>query len=115
VNNHAHVLQGKNSVSTEHLMLSLKQTNIEPYITGAVQAKLSQSNMWRIPFLRPTSVIAEAFGNTIAPIFTSLRHNVEQAKTLTQLRDTLIPRLISGQLRLPEAEASIENMLSEAV
>ncbi|AJE22037.1 Type I restriction modification DNA specificity domain protein [Azotobacter chroococcum NCIMB 8003] len=108
VNNHAHVLQGKNGVSTEHLMLWIKQTNIEPYITGAVQAKLSQSNMWRIPFLMPSNGIAEAFGTLIAPLYESVRHNAEQAKTLTQLRDTLLPRLISGQLRLPEAEALVE-------
>ncbi|WP_417791481.1 restriction endonuclease subunit S [Stutzerimonas xanthomarina] len=111
VNNHAHVLQGKAGVSTEHLMLTLQQTNISPYITGAVQAKLSQTNMWRIPFLRSRDEVAIAFGEAIAPLFNSVRHNHEQAQTLTQLRDTLLPRLISGQLRLPEAEA----LVAEAV
>lgn len=33
---------------------------------------------------------------------------LKQAQTLATLRDTLLPRLISGQLRLPEAEALIE-------
>ncbi len=110
VNNHAHVLQGKNGVSTEHLMLSLKQTNITPFITGAVQAKLSQSNMWRINFLKPSGEIASQFGELLKPLYASLRHNREHAQTLTQLRDTLLPRLISGQLRLPEAEAQIEDV-----
>ncbi|MDV7211335.1 restriction endonuclease subunit S [Azotobacter beijerinckii] len=111
VNNHAHVLQGKNGISTEHLMLALKKTIILPYVTGAVQAKLSQANMWRIPFLKPSSGVAEAFGKLIALLYQSVRHNTEQAQTLTQSRDTLLPRLISGQLRLPEAEA----VLAEAV
>ncbi len=111
VNNHAHVLQGKGGVSTEHLMLALQQTNISPYITGAVQAKLSQSNMWRIPFLRPSEKVSKAFGEAISPLFISIRHNHEQAQTLTQLRDTLLPRLISGQLRLPEAETLLEKVL----
>ena len=110
VNNHAHVLQGKNDVSTEHLMLSLKQTNITPFITGAVQAKLSQSNMWRIKFLMPSRGIALAFGELLKPLYESLRHNTEQAQTLTQLRNSLLPRLISGQLRLSEAEALIEEV-----
>ena len=108
VNNHAHVLQGKDGVSTEHLMLSLKRTNIQPFITGAVQAKLSQSNMWRIMFLKPPREASESFGTVIEPLYTRLRHNSEQAQTLATLRDTLLPRLISGQLRLPEAEAMIE-------
>ncbi len=101
VNNHAHVLQGNNGISTEHLMLYVKQINVNPYITGAVQAKLSQSNMWRIPFLMPQLDIAVKFGKLIEPLFDKIRHNTDQVKTLTELRDTLLPRLISGQLRLP--------------
>ena len=101
VNNHAHVLQGNNGISTEHLMLYVKQINVNPYITGAVQAKLSQSNMWRIPFLMPQKEIAVEFGKLIEPLFDKIRHNSDQIKTLTELRDTLLPRLISGQLRLP--------------
>jgi type I restriction enzyme S subunit len=112
VNNHAHVLQGKDGVSTEHLMLFLRRTNIQPYITGAVQAKLSQSNMWRIMFLKPSRPMSECFGKLIAPLYTRLRHNSEQAQTLATLRDTLLPRLISGQLRLPAAEAQLEEAVA---
>ena len=108
VNNHAHVLQGRNGISTEHLMLALKGVNIQPFITGAVQAKLSQSNMWRIQFLMPTQSVASAFADLISPMFAKIRANSEQAQTLANLRDTLLPRLISGQLRLPEAEAMVE-------
>jgi type I restriction enzyme, S subunit len=107
VNNHAHVLQG-NYISTEHLMLYLKRVVITPYMTGAVQAKLSQSNMWRIPFLMPSKNVAIAFGKLIDPLFNKIRDNSDQIKTLSELRDTLLPRLISGQLRLPEAEALME-------
>ena len=108
VNNHAHILQGKAGFSTEHLALALRRVNIQPYITGAVQAKLSQSNMWRINVLHPGQDVAEAFGELIAPLYESVRANVEQAQTLSTLRDTLLPRLISGQLRLPEAQAVLE-------
>ncbi|WP_431265776.1 restriction endonuclease subunit S [Roseateles chitinivorans] len=108
VNNHAHVMQGANGVSTEHLMLALKQTNIQPYITGAVQAKLSQSNMWRIQFLQSSSEVTAAFSSRIAPLFASFRHNADRAQTLSSLRDTLLPRLISGQLRLPEPHSLLE-------
>ena len=108
VNNHAHVLQGKDGVSTEHVMLSLRRTNIQPFITGAVQAKLSQANMWRILFMKPSREVSEAFGSMIEPLYARLRQNSEQAQTLATLRDTLLPRLISGQLRLPEAGALID-------
>jgi type I restriction enzyme S subunit len=105
VNNHAHILQGKEGVSTEHVMLALQQTNITPYITGAVQAKLSQTNMWRINFTMPNREVAELFGTLLEPLFVLFRHNSEEAKTLSTLRDTLLPRLISGQLSLSEVTA----------
>jgi len=101
VNNHAHILQGKDGVATEHVMLAMQRTNITPYITGAVQAKLSQTNMWRINFLKPTREVAQHFGSLLEPLFVRFRHNSEQAQTLATLRDTLLPRLVSGQLRLP--------------
>jgi len=91
-------------------MLSLKRTNIQPFITGAVQAKLSQSNMWRIQFLMPSQDVSVSFGNLLAPLYSRIRHNSEQAQTLATLRDTLLPRLISGQLRLPEAEVLLETV-----
>lgn len=110
VNNHAHVLQGKNGISTEHVMLSLQRTNIQPLITGAVQAKLSQGNMWRIVFLMPSRSIAEVFGEMIAPLFTRIRHNFEKIQTLTTLRNTLLPRLISGQLRLNQTQEIMDEV-----
>jgi type I restriction enzyme S subunit len=42
VNNHAHVIQGKGYITTEFLMLFLKQLDIKAYVTGAVQPKLNQ-------------------------------------------------------------------------
>ncbi|MBK6614801.1 MAG: restriction endonuclease subunit S [Ottowia sp.] len=115
VNNHAHIIQGKAGVSTEHLMLALQRTNIQPYITGAVQAKLSQSNMWRIKFLNPGNDVSEAFAAHISPLYETVRANEEQVQTLTILRDTLLPRLISGQLRVPEAltEAGVNTLQEE--
>jgi type I restriction enzyme S subunit len=112
VNNHAHILRGKDGVATEHVMLAMQRMNITPYITGAVQAKLSQTNMWRINFLMPTREVAEHFGSMLEPLFVRFRHNSEQAQTLATLRDTLLPRLISGQLRLPEAQAAAEEALA---
>jgi type I restriction enzyme S subunit len=43
----------------------------------------------------------------IGPLYAQLRHYSDQAQTLAALRDTLLPRLISGQLRLPDAQDAI--------
>ena len=54
----------------------------------------------------PDIQTTEAFRSVVDPTVRRMRHNEQQAQTLATLRDTLLPRLISGQLRLPEAEAA---------
>jgi type I restriction enzyme S subunit len=57
----------------------------------------------------PQTAVLKAFTDLSKPVFARVGHNRKQAQTLATLRDTLLPRLISGQLRLPEAEALIED------
>lgn len=110
VNNHAHVLQGKNGVSTEHLMLFMQSQNLTAYITGAVQLKINQGNMNRIPFLNSGSKINEKFTAIINPYYEKVRITAEENETLVKLRDTILPKLMSGELRITDAEALVENV-----
>lgn len=55
----------------------------------------------------PPETLAPSYSEVIMPLMTRMMANVHQAQTLTTLRDTLLPRLISGQQRLPEAEAML--------
>ncbi|WP_257293862.1 restriction endonuclease subunit S [Endozoicomonas sp. YOMI1] len=104
VNNHAHVLvlQGVNGVSTEHLMLFMQAQNITAYVTGAVQMKINQKNMNSIPFLKAGDEINKCFADLIRPFYESYRSYSKANGSLTKLRDTLLPKLISGELRLPD-------------
>ena len=55
VNNHAHVLKGQTDSETRYLYYALSAVPIRPYISGSVQAKLSQRNLNRISVVYPTS------------------------------------------------------------
>lgn len=54
----------------------------------------------------PPDLILEAFAGVLRSIYNKLYGG--QSQTLATLRDTLLPRLISGQLRLPEVPAHLE-------
>lgn len=73
------------------------------------------ADLKRLHVVNPPESIIEQFNNFAETIHQMIFGNEQRGQTLMQLRDTLLPRLISGQLRLPETEASIENMLSVAV
>jgi type I restriction enzyme, S subunit len=100
VNNHAHVLRGKNGISTEHLLLHLNTANISAFVTGAVQPKLNQANMNRIEFLLPSAEVATAFGNTVEPLFAQIRANTDQSRALAAIRDGLLPKLLNGEVSI---------------
>ena len=75
---------------------------------GSTFMEISKKAFRPIPALVPTVEVLDAFANIAEPLFERLIEGERQALTLTQLRDTLFPRLISGQLRLPEAESMVE-------
>ena len=111
VNNHAHVLQGKGPVSTEQVYLYFHFEPVAPYVTGAVQPKLSQGRMNNMPFLFPGTAICKGFLKVISPWFARRRACSVEGKTLATLRDTLLPKLISGDLRVKDAETFLERVL----
>ncbi|UZE32812.1 restriction endonuclease subunit S [Pseudomonas sp. B21-059] len=73
------------------------------------------ADLKRLHIVYPPKAIIEQFNSIVEPIHQMIFGNEQRAHTLTQLRDTLLPRLISGQLRLPEATAATEKILSEAI
>lgn len=54
VNNHAHVLRGTSDEDTRFLYYALSTIPVRPYMSGSVQAKLSQANLNRIPTPYPS-------------------------------------------------------------
>ena len=102
VNNHAHILQGKNAYSTEMIHALLSITNIKFLVTGAVQAKLSQGNMQKILVAIPPKNVLDEIRPVIDNLYSKIRINTDENSRLSLLRDTLLPRLISGELEVPE-------------
>ena len=104
VNNHAHILQGKNGFSTEMLHVMLSTTNIRHLVTGAVQAKLSQANMQKILVAIPSITILDEIRPKFDKLYQLIRKNEDESRRLSQLRDALLPRLMSGELKVNEIE-----------
>ncbi|TBR77835.1 MAG: restriction endonuclease subunit S, partial [Burkholderiaceae bacterium] len=83
----------------------LNMENIKGRANGSTFMEISKKAFRPIPALVPPAVIIQAFTEVAGTLFDRLVENEEQAQTLSTLRDALLPRLISGQLRLAEAEA----------
>ena len=100
VNNHAHVLTGKNGFSTEMLIPFLSNYNIKGLVTGAVQAKLSQGNMKKILIAIPDIAKLKDYEGKINKLYAMVRQKRIESTRLAEIRDTLLPKLMSGQIKL---------------
>ena len=99
-NNHAHVMQGRNGFSTEMLYCLLSITDVSSIVTGAVQMKISQRSMSRLLTVIPSKSVCKKFNKIIRPIFDIIKRIREENDRLASLRDTLFPRLMSGEIKI---------------
>lgn len=103
-NNHAHIITGKNGFTVETLYLLFSLTNVQSIVTGAVQPKISQANLKKVPIIIPSIAELEAFDSAIQPIFSQIRNLHAENDCLAATRDTLLPKLISGELDVSEID-----------
>ena len=98
VNNHAHILTGRLGYDVESLYMLFKQTPVKSIVTGAVQPKISQANLRSIQVVIPPEHTLGEYNDLVEPLFSLFRANEEECKTLTALRDMLLPKLMSGEI-----------------
>ncbi len=102
VNNHTHVIKAKHPYNNFFILNYLKKKNIDEIVTGAVQPKINQANLKSIDFPKyPENLVIE-FNTVTNPVFNKIKHNITQIRTLTALRDVLLPKLMSGEVRVDQ-------------
>lgn len=85
-------------------------SHIKGYTSGTTVLHLSKEGLPGFRFACPPRKLVEAFSELALAIFRRQATNIASQETLADLRDTLLPRLISGKLRLPDAELQLEDV-----
>ena len=93
VNNHAHIFQGKNGYSTEMVYLILKNTVVRNAVTGAVQLKINQDNLRKLPVAVPCDNDLTQLNAVIDKMFLSIRENRTEIDHLSNLKDILLAKM----------------------
>ena len=102
VNNHAHVIKGKCNIPDEFIYILLRNTNVKTIVTGAVQPKINQQNLKSLKIVLPSDkkMLVE-YENIVKRIFEQIRVLADENEKLISIRDTLLPKLMSGEIRVP--------------
>lgn len=78
---------------------------------GSTFLEISKKNFRPIPFIVPDEGIIEFYNVQAKAIYEKILLVAEESEGLAKIRDSLLPKLLSGQLRIPEAESLLEEAI----
>lgn len=88
-------------------MVQARMDDIKSRANGSTFLEISKGAFRPIPVLVPSAVLMQAFDGLVRPLYQRLVENQRERATLTDLRDSLLPRLMSGKLRIPDVEVAL--------
>ena len=88
-------------ISKEYLYLYLKNYQYEMLgSTSSIVTAINSTMIKEMDVLVPDQATMRNFAESVVPMFEKIKTNQQQIQTLTQLRDTLLPKLMSGEIRV---------------
>ncbi|MHC4197265.1 MAG: restriction endonuclease subunit S domain-containing protein [Planctomycetota bacterium] len=94
-------------LSTEYMYFATLGKETWP-IRGSAQPFISQGDARELRIIKPAHSLGNVFGNIIRPFFQSIRTRYIESDTLAAIRDALLPKLLSGKIRVKDAEGFVE-------
>ena len=94
-------------ISTEYLYLATHNINFWP-LRGSAQPFISQTDARNKTVLYPSKSLANLFGASASKLFQIAHQQENESQHLIYIRDVLLPKFISGEIRVPELDPSLE-------
>ena len=92
----------------ELVYFAMKEVDYQALNSGSTQPLLTQTTLKNQSIIAPSEAVVAAFHQSIKVLFKKILANNEENQTLAELRDTLLPKLMSGEIRVADAESEVE-------
>ncbi len=93
---------------TYYTMQSLKKIFSRYEAEGTVFGSINKTDFQTLSQLKPSNEVIEAFERLVYPLDQSIESNENESLTLAQIRDTLLPKLLSGEIRIEDTAEILE-------
>jgi len=84
---------------------------IESRANGTTFLEISKMNFRPIPAIVPPKPVIDAFIFVVKPAYDYMTSNIRESRILASIRDTLLPKLLSGEIRVKLAEKLVEQAI----
>ena len=107
-------MKPKTGISNIYLLLwaSVAHEEIVSRANGSTFLEISKANFRPIPVIKPTTDVMQVFDYLARPLYEKIANCERESRTLTTLRDALLPKLISGEIRVSDAQTKIKESLA---
>ena len=90
-----------NDYITEYTYLALKAYNFANLgSTSSIATAVNSKIIKAMPWVMPNDDVLRDFHNIVAPLFAQIKNNIRENETLATLRDTLLPKLMNGEIKM---------------
>ncbi|CAK0753974.1 type I restriction enzyme, S subunit [Azospirillaceae bacterium] len=89
----------------------LREVDFLRYSDKAAVPGVNRNHLHQASVILPTQEAQQAFARALEPMWARQESNDREIETLSQLRDLLLPKLMSGEIRLRDAEQAVEAAL----
>jgi len=93
------------------LLQSLRGIDYKNFVGGSAQPLITQGAIKQVKFAVPNTSYLTDCSIKLSLLFDQIENNNIENQTLTQLRDTLLPKLISGEVRVKDVEKTLSEVL----
>jgi type I restriction enzyme, S subunit len=100
----AFYIEPKEPIELRWAYYELLRQDIDSTDSGSAIPSTSREDFYRLPVLAPPFDIQQRFVELLTPFWTWQEQNEKEPRTLAAIRDALLPKLISGELRVKDAE-----------
>lgn len=118
INEHVFILRCASSWLQRYLFFWLDlpwmTSEIVSLNSNSAQPGINQAGVRQLPLLRPTDEVVATFDRLVAPLTDVLFERCLESSTFSALRDALLPKLISGELRVKDAERFVADISPNA-
>lgn len=111
VNQHVAIIRAKADVPPRFIHMNLLRQDIKSHLlglnAGGSREAITKAHIESLALLTPCPALLAAFQTAIDPLFREVQRSAQQMRVLSDLRDTLLPKLLSGELQVnPLAESA---------
>lgn len=109
INQSCYGVRGVKGCSDYFTYFALRQAtaDLQQRTHGTVFDTITRQTFETLDCIFPPATLTQAFDRTVAPLLAQVRANLHQSRTLSALRDTLLPKLLTGEMRVGDLKGDI--------